>query len=72
MYCVCYICCKQYRVKPPVDDLHISHAVCEKCFPGELLGVKREAAAFRTSAEHHSVSERNRHFPKGFDARDLF
>ena len=72
MYCVCYVCNKQYRVKPPIDDAHISHGLCEECFPGELMRMEREAAAFRASGKHRSVSERNRRFPKGFDARDLF
>jgi len=68
MYCVCYVCSKQYRVKPPIDDPHISHGLCEECFPGELLRMKKEAAAFRAGGKGRSVSEWNRHFPKGADA----
>ena len=71
MYCVCYVCNRQYRVKPPFNDHHTSHGLCEECFPGELLRMKREAAALRASAERRSVSELNRHFRKGFDTRDL-
>ena len=71
MYCVCYVCNKQYRVKPPIDDTHISHGLCEECYPGELLRMKREAAAFRTSAERHSASEGNRYFRKGFGTGEL-
>lgn len=71
MYCVCYVCNRQYRVKPPLDDPNISHGLCEECFPGELLRMKREAAAFRVSRKGLSVSERNRHFRKEFDTRDL-
>lgn len=71
MNCVCYICNKQYRVKPPIDDAHISHGLCEECFPSELLRMRKEAAAFRASGKGRSVSERNRHLPQGFDDLDL-
>jgi hypothetical protein len=71
MYCVCYICRRQYRVKPPFGDPDISHGLCEECLPGELLRMERETVAFRASTERHSVSERNRYFPKGLDGLNL-
>ena len=71
MNCVCYICGSQYRTKAPFDDHQISHGLCERCFPNELMRMKREVAAFRASGKGRSVSERNRHLPKRFDDLDL-
>ena len=70
MDCVCYVCSKQYRIKALFADHGTSHGLCEKCFPGELLRMKR-GGAFRASLERHSFSEGNRHLPKGFSTRDL-
>ena len=39
-----------------------SRGLCEECFPGELLIMKRETAAFRTGGKVRSVSERNRSY----------
>jgi len=71
MYCVCYICRKQYRVKPPFDDPHISHGLCEVCFPDELARIKREMTAFQSARKGHFGPSGAKHLSKGFGVLDL-
>lgn len=44
MYCVCYLCGIQYRVKPPLEEDGISHGLCDGCFPLEMQRIEREMA----------------------------
>jgi len=52
MYCQCYICGLQYRIKPPLDNNSVSHGLCEDCFPIEMERLKRELAARKQRTQY--------------------
>jgi hypothetical protein len=52
MYCHCYICGLQYRIKPPFDNDQVTHGLCQDCFPKEMERLKKELVAIKKQAEY--------------------
>jgi hypothetical protein len=45
MYCQCYICGIQYRIKPPFEDDSVTHGLCDPCFNVEIKRLEKWSAA---------------------------
>ena len=58
MFCVCYVCGIQYRVKPPFANRCITHGLCGECLPKEIERLMGEVPGSRKDCRDRRVEQR--------------